>query len=106
MIISPGQALGSALSLPRKVGSNGVGGCGCGCGKGGGIVGTPRYDRGPHRASLRLLARRCPRDRDEIAGFFRGLELVDPGVVNISDWRPRPGTSNDPAILWGAVARK
>ena len=46
------------------------------------------------------------RDRAEVARFFRGLELVEPGVVNISEWRPRPGTDAEPAILWGAVARK
>ncbi|MGW0813770.1 SAM-dependent methyltransferase [Streptomyces viridiviolaceus] len=28
---------------------------------------------------------------EEIAGFFDGLELVDPGVVRVPDWRPDPG---------------
>lgn len=28
------------------------------------------------------------RDRDQIAAFFTGLELVDPGLVLLPDWRP------------------
>lgn len=29
-----------------------------------------------------------PRSRDEVAPFFEGLELVEPGLVSIDDWRP------------------
>jgi hypothetical protein len=32
-----------------------------------------------------------PREEDEIARFFDGLELVDPGIVSCSQWRPDPG---------------
>jgi hypothetical protein len=49
------------------------------------------------------------RSRDEFARFFDGLELVDPGVVPIGDWRLDPGvTRPDPAqiVTYGAVARK
>ena len=49
-----------------------------------------------------------PRDRDEFARFFAGLELVEPGIVAVGDWRPRPGTARpDPADVgvYGAVAR-
>jgi len=48
------------------------------------------------------------RSREEVARFFTGLELVDPGVVPIGNWRPSPGTSPpDPAeiVTYGAVAR-
>jgi S-adenosyl methyltransferase len=31
------------------------------------------------------------RSREEITGFFEGLELVEPGVVSTSRWRPDPG---------------
>ena len=49
------------------------------------------------------------RDRAEFGRFFDGLELVDPGVVAVSDWRPtRPAegrpTAADVAI-YGAVGR-
>lgn len=32
----------------------------------------------------------CFRRREEIAGFFDGFELLEPGVVDVQDWR-RPG---------------
>jgi hypothetical protein len=32
------------------------------------------------------------RPRDEVASFFEGLELVDPGLVSISLWRPESPT--------------
>ena len=48
-----------------------------------------------------------PRSGAEVSRFFHGLELVDPGVVQVSRWRPRTELEgNAPAILWGAVARK
>jgi hypothetical protein len=49
-----------------------------------------------------------PRDRDQFARFFTGLELVEPGIVPIGDWRPTPGAATpDPADVgvYGAVAR-
>jgi hypothetical protein len=48
------------------------------------------------------------RSRDEFARFFAGLDLVEPGVVPIGDWRPEPGTARpDPAeiVTYGAVGR-
>ncbi|HWS36966.1 MAG TPA: SAM-dependent methyltransferase [Actinoplanes sp.] len=49
-----------------------------------------------------------PRDREVFGGFFDGLELVDPGVVAMSDWRPGSGERPAPAevSMYGAVARK
>ncbi len=48
------------------------------------------------------------RDLDEVAGFFDGLELVDPGVVPILRWRPEEPTpfSDAQVALYGGVARK
>lgn len=46
---------------------------------------------------------------DEIAEFFDGLELVDPGVVQVTRWRPDPAGSTAalPEVdAYGAVARK
>jgi S-adenosyl methyltransferase len=48
------------------------------------------------------------RSRAEFARFFDGLELAEPGVVPIGDWRPGPGvTPPDPAeiVTYGAVGR-
>jgi O-methyltransferase involved in polyketide biosynthesis len=49
-----------------------------------------------------------PRTPEAIADFFEGLELIDPGVVSISRWRPEPTPFGDPAEVdaFGGVARK
>ncbi|HUL26767.1 MAG TPA: SAM-dependent methyltransferase [Streptosporangiaceae bacterium] len=47
------------------------------------------------------------RSRAEVAVFFDGLELVEPGLVRVPEWRPGAGTDvTNPAALWGGVARK
>jgi S-adenosyl methyltransferase len=48
------------------------------------------------------------RGRDQIARFFDGLELVDPGVVLIQRWRPDPAQADPSEDLtnMGGVARK
>jgi hypothetical protein len=47
------------------------------------------------------------RDREQVSGFFRGLDLVDPGVVQVSRWRPRSDLeASAPAALWGGIGRK
>ncbi len=47
------------------------------------------------------------RDRDEVTRLFDGLELVDPGVVRISAWRPDSElVARAPGSVWGAVGRK
>jgi hypothetical protein len=49
-----------------------------------------------------------PRSPERIAGFFGGLDLVEPGVVELSRWRPDgtsgPGPAEVPGV--GGVARK
>ena len=47
------------------------------------------------------------RPRDVVAGFFDGAELVEPGLVPVSGWRPdSPAEAATPTILWGGVASK
>jgi hypothetical protein len=48
------------------------------------------------------------RDRAEVARFFDGLELVEPGVVPILQWRPDAAAplTDAQAALYGGVARK
>jgi hypothetical protein len=47
------------------------------------------------------------RDQEEVTTFFDGLELVEPGVVQISKWRPQSDLeAAAPAAVWGGVARK
>jgi S-adenosyl methyltransferase len=50
------------------------------------------------------------RKREEVARFFDGLDLIDPGVVQLPQWRPVPGMegtrSARPLPMWCAVGRK
>jgi S-adenosyl methyltransferase len=47
------------------------------------------------------------RSREQVTRFFDGMELVEPGVVPVEEWRPEPGTTtNRKSAIWGAVGRK
>jgi hypothetical protein len=48
------------------------------------------------------------RTREQIAGFFDGLEVSEPGLVQIPFWRPDGGIDGDPSRIWlyGGVGRK
>ena len=47
------------------------------------------------------------RSLEQFTGFFDGLELVEPGVVLVADWRPDPGSVSGAEIPQvGAVGRK
>jgi O-methyltransferase involved in polyketide biosynthesis len=46
------------------------------------------------------------RGRQQVADLFAGLDLVEPGVVEISRWHPEADPSTGDAPLWGGVARK
>ncbi|MGB6455802.1 MAG: SAM-dependent methyltransferase [Streptosporangiaceae bacterium] len=56
-------------------------------------------DRAAEQATLR--------SRDEVMRFFAGLDMVEPGLVQIQDWRPttRPLAASGTSV-WGGVARK
>jgi hypothetical protein len=44
----------------------------------------------------------------EIAGWFDGLQLVEPGVVSITEWRPDPAEVGHPAPInsYGGLGRR
>jgi O-methyltransferase involved in polyketide biosynthesis len=47
------------------------------------------------------------RSPEEIASFFEGLELVQPGVVSCPQWRPDPDTTGPATVdAFGGVGRK
>jgi hypothetical protein len=47
------------------------------------------------------------RSRDVVSGLFDDVQLVEPGLVPVSEWRPdSPEEAATPTILWGGVARK
>jgi len=52
-----------------------------------------------------------PRSFKDVSEFFDGLELVDPGVVNVTHWRPdllpsRPSNAMGRSLVYGGVAVK
>jgi hypothetical protein len=47
------------------------------------------------------------RGQGEVTRFFDGLDLVEPGMVRVQQWRPdTEAERTSPAALWGGVARK
>src|SRR5580693_13041 len=62
---------------------------------------------GAQRYNSRVTTPQTRRSRDEVTGFFDGLDLVEPGVVQPHRWRPDPdgpppaGESSN----WAVVAR-
>ena len=47
------------------------------------------------------------RSRDVVARFFADVDLVEPGVVKVTEWRPASAVeAKGPTSLWGGVGRK
>ncbi|MCL7425897.1 SAM-dependent methyltransferase [Streptomyces sp. NPDC057806] len=51
------------------------------------------------------------RTRAEVGGFFKGLDLLEPGIVSVKDWRPdlardEAPLGDGPVSLYGGVGRK
>jgi S-adenosyl methyltransferase len=72
------------------------------------IQGDERLSRAARRWNNTVPFPAYLRGRDQVALWFAGLDLLQPGVVEIQRWRPAP---DDPASppglpLLGAVARK
>jgi S-adenosyl methyltransferase len=66
--------------------------------------------RGLERVLLLTLGRGQLRSREQIARFFDGLDLVDPGLVHLPDWHPDEPVSRpldiSGLLYLGALARK
>ncbi|MEW2147235.1 SAM-dependent methyltransferase [Micromonospora vinacea] len=61
-------------------------------------------------AAGRMKQDAVPRDHAEFARFFAGLDLAEPGIVPVTEWRPQVPPAQRPpladASIYGAVARK
>jgi S-adenosyl methyltransferase len=55
----------------------------------------------------RFRAALGPGSHEEILRFFDGLDLAEPGLVRVQEWRPRPGDPPDGGQDWllAAVGR-
>ncbi len=48
-----------------------------------------------------------PRNHAQVGQFFEGLDLVEPGLVRVPEWRPAMAIdASAPAQMWAGVALK
>jgi hypothetical protein len=77
-------------------------------------ISHPAIDIHPAQATVqrtyneRVSTPQTLRTREEVARFFTGLELVEPGLVMVHQWRPDPTDFAPEGVVsaHGAVARK
>jgi hypothetical protein len=59
------------------------------------------------KLSQTMAQRVTPRSREQVTRFFDGVELIEPGVVPIQQWRPdSDAEASARAGMWGGVGRK
>jgi S-adenosyl methyltransferase len=59
------------------------------------------------RLNRLMYERTTPRRQADVAHFFDGLAVVEPGVVRVQQWRPDTETeATTPSNMWGGVGRK
>lgn len=46
------------------------------------------------------------RNKDEVGRFFAGLDMVEPGLVQLHRWRPHDGDPAAPSSGYGGMGRK
>ena len=70
-------------------------------------INSPGVGRLASRLNEQMPLKLRFRARAEVARFFDGLELVEPGLVRAPEWRPDSDADLDnPAAVWAGVARK
>jgi S-adenosyl methyltransferase len=59
------------------------------------------------RLNRLMYEKTTPRHQADVARFFNGLDMVEPGVVRVQEWRPdTESEARSPSNMWGGVARK
>jgi hypothetical protein len=67
----------------------------------------PAAAQGARDAYAGASAPGVARTREQIARFFAGLEMVSPGLVDVSGWRPgHLGPPPGPAVFYAGIGRK
>ena len=75
-------------------------------------VGSELYETGTQQDLEDILDRMAQqhftwRSREQVARFFQGTDLVDPGLVRVEEWRPAAATADGQrSSYWCAVGRK
>ena len=60
-----------------------------------------------NRLNELMAQQSVPRTHREIAAFFEGLDLLEPGLVRVPEWRPASASDAAvPAQMWGGIGRK
>jgi S-adenosyl methyltransferase len=60
-----------------------------------------------NRLNELMAQQSIPRTHREVAAFFTGLDLIEPGLVRIPEWRPASvDESTVRAQMWGGIGRK
>jgi hypothetical protein len=55
----------------------------------------------------RVQQKGAPRTREQVARFFEGTDLVEPGLVRVEEWRPEPSRDwANKSAWWCAVGQK
>lgn len=67
---------------------------------------TPETSRAAQRVYCEASAAVIPRTREQIAGFFDGLDMIGPGLTDINDWPASTVNSGKPTVLYGGVGIK
>jgi hypothetical protein len=49
-----------------------------------------------------------PRDREQVLRFFDGMDMIEPGLVRVEQWRPEPGgpVGEHRSFVWSGMGRK
>ncbi|MBV9795196.1 MAG: SAM-dependent methyltransferase [Actinobacteria bacterium] len=69
-------------------------------------VEAERSGRAADRYNEHVAAPMRRRSRDEVARFTSGLEVIEPGLVQMHQWRPEPADPVAPSSGYAVVARK
>jgi len=71
-------------------------------------VGVEEVAQSMRRYNERARGSATPRTHAEVSRFFTGLDLLEPGVVQLPAWRPGPDDAAPagPLPMWCGVARK
>jgi hypothetical protein len=70
-------------------------------------IGTGAMISMTNRLNELMAQQSVPRTHREVAAFFAGLDLLEPGLVRVPEWRPASvSESAAPAQMWGAVGRQ
>jgi len=54
-----------------------------------------------------MTVKQTYRSHAQVSQFFAGMQIVDPGIVRVQEWRPGSAAeAATPSAIWGGVGRK